>query len=98
MFAIIDAEDYEEINKYTWQARKSFCRYYAQRKVKTKTGEFWIKMHRQIMNTPSGYIVHHKNHRTMDNRKCNLANMTQKDHRHEHTSSFPGRCPVKKSG
>lgn len=91
---LVDPEDYKHLNQWKWYKRKSFNRYYAQRPIRTKTGTFWLKMHRQIMQTPPGYVVHHKNRRTMDNRKSNLENMTQKNHKLLHTTEFPGRCPI----
>jgi len=96
MFAIVDIEDYDELNKYSWQARKSYSRYYAQRKSVHYGHEVWIRMHRQIMNTPWGYIVHHKNRRTLDNRKVNLENMTLRNHKLLHQTTFPGRLRIKR--
>lgn len=87
--AIVDAEDYEELNKYFWHTKKSFSRWYAARKVVKDGKEYWIKMHRQIMNTPPGLIVHHVNKHTTDNRKKNLQNMTQKNHHWLHVSMWP---------
>lgn len=89
MTAIVDPDVYEQIKGYHWQARKSFCRFYAMRKVKHSNGEYWLRMHRQIMNTPHGLIVHHKNRRTLDNRKCNLENITQKIHQAIHVNKMP---------
>lgn len=87
--AIVDAELFDDLNKYHWQARKSFSRWYAMRKVVSNGREFWIRMHRQIMNTPRDQITHHKNRNTMDNRRANLVNMTQRDHRFLHQNTFP---------
>lgn len=96
LVAIVDIEDFEDLNKHTWQARKSFNRFYAQRKVVTNGREFWIKMHRQLLETPKDMITHHKNRCTMDNRKHNLENMYQKDHHNLHVTKFPGRLLVQK--
>lgn len=87
--AIVDAELFDDLNKYHWQARKSFCRWYAMRKVVSNGREFWIRMHRQIMNTPRDQIVHHKNRNTLDNRRAELENMTQKNHKFLHQNTFP---------
>jgi len=45
-------------------------------------------MHRQIMHTPKGFIVHHKNRRTLDNRKQNLINLTDEQHKEVHKYPF----------
>lgn len=89
MTAIIDPEDFEEINKYFWHAKKSFSRWYAMRKVVKNGKEYWVRMHRQIMNTPIGQVTHHKNRRTMDNRRSNLENMFQQHHRYLHQGILP---------
>ncbi len=93
MVAIVDLDDFERLKKYTWHARKSFSRFYAMRKVVHDGKEFWIRMHREVMHTPQGQITHHKNRRTMDNRKSNLENMIGKDHKFLHQTKFPGRVP-----
>ncbi len=87
--AIVSPEDYEELNKYSWQARKSYSRYYAMRKVVEDGHEYWIRMHRQVTNCPSGLIVHHQNRRTLDNRRCNLQVMSQKLHQAIHVNKMP---------
>jgi len=87
--AIVDAELYPSLSTYHWQARKSYCRWYAMRKVVRDGREFWVRMHRQIMNTPRDQITHHVNRNTMDNRRENLENMTQRDHHFLHQSTFP---------
>ncbi len=93
MVAIVDLDDFERLKKYTWHARKSFARWYAMRRVVSNGREHWIRMHREIMHTPHDQITHHKKHRTMDNRKSMLENMTQKDHKFLHETKFPGRVP-----
>ena len=92
----LDKDDYERLKKYHWVVRKSYSRWYAMRKVTKDGKEFWIRMHREIMNTPQGMVTHHKNPRTLDNRKSNLVNMYQKDHHALHVTTFPGRMKVEK--
>lgn len=77
---LVDAEDYEKLSKYKWLAFKWSYRYYAVRKVVHNGKAFWLPMHRQIMHCPQGYIVHHRNFNTMDNRKKNLEVMTKEQH------------------
>lgn len=89
MTAIVDPEDFEYLNQFAWQARKSYSRYYAMRKVVTNGHEHWIRMHREIWKTPNGQIGHHKNRQTLDNRKSNGENMTQKIHQQIHINKMP---------
>ena len=74
-FAIVDSEDFNELDKLKWFAHdvvgnKTF---YASSSMNCKG----IVMHRQIMNTPKGMSVDHINHNTLDNRKENLRNCTR---------------------
>jgi len=70
-FAIVDKADYERLCRY-----KCFVtdgrdgKFYAAR----KEGYRIIPMHREIMQPPSGMVVHHINHNGLDNRRCNLQN------------------------
>ncbi len=78
-YAIVDPDDYYELIKYKWCARKTkYGYYYASRGAR---GRGNIQMHRYIMelrlkakgNTLSAdLMVDHKNGNTLDNRKANL--------------------------
>lgn len=64
---IIDAADVPLIEGRNWYARESSCvpgTFYAH----SRAGQ----MHRIIMSAVPGQIVDHKNHDTLDNRRCNL--------------------------
>jgi hypothetical protein len=78
--AIIDSDDFDRIAKFKWYITKQHGLPYAARKVNSKNGSYWVRMHREIMHTPKKKIVHHKNRKTLDNRKCNLINLTQAEH------------------
>ena len=73
-FAIVDADDYDELKQYTWCAVKIPRTYYAARRSWRKN----IRMHRLIMNAPKGLFVDHINHDGLDNRKNNLRLCTQR--------------------
>lgn len=91
MTTIIDPDDFEELSRHKWKAvRSSFC-YYAVRDVIVDGKEFRIRMHREIVNCPDHQIVHHRNRRSLDNRKRNLQLMTQKDHQALHDFLGHGR-------
>jgi hypothetical protein len=66
--ALVDDEDFERINQYKWYAAWDDCTqgFYVVR----STGN--LKMARFIMNCPSGMLVDHKDHNTLNNQKANL--------------------------
>jgi hypothetical protein len=69
--ALIDDEDWELVSKYSWYAYKNKHgnTFYA---ATTNSKNFKIRMHRLIMNTPSGKQVDHINGNGLDNRRVNL--------------------------
>ena len=73
-FAIVDPEDFEELNAHKWYAAKNFNdNFYAVRKIGRRNGKIkHISMHRQIMQPPPGFVVDHKYGEGLDNRKENL--------------------------
>ena len=100
--AVVDSEDYEELNKYNWQAR-----------VQTYTGLFRAKrsenkkeidMAREIMNCPPGLEVDHINGDLLDNRRCNLRicthgeNMRNRRLQRNNTSGYRGVHYFKRDG
>ena len=83
-FAIIDSEDADRIQPYHWHTRKHGCHWYACRKKGSGKNSFLVFMHRQIMHCLKGFVVHHINRDTLDNRKENLLVMTESQHRELH--------------
>ncbi len=79
MYAIVDPEDYERLNKYKWYASEGGSTFYAARCLwdpvtkKKRT----IKMHREIIKPPHPLVVDHINHNGLDNRKANLRPATK---------------------
>jgi hypothetical protein len=67
-FAVVDADDYPRLSKYTWFAECSSTTCYAVRKENGKS----IKMHRQITNAPDDLVVDHVDHNGLNNRNTNL--------------------------
>jgi len=75
--ALVDDEDYEELNKYKWYSNGLG---YAARKTSMKLGKRkTIAMHRVVNKTPDGMLTDHINMNGFDNRKINLrtCNMSQ---------------------
>lgn len=73
--AIINDEDFDLIQNYSWIAQYVKHRnvYYAVTALPVVNGKQpAISMHRLIMGAPKGVLVDHKNRNTLDNRKENL--------------------------
>ena len=69
-YALVDEEDFDELNKYKWHAQKDCHTYYAKRRENgTK-----VYMHRQILGLKQGdgKITDHINSNGLDNRRENL--------------------------
>ena len=71
-YAIVDPEDYKELAKYKWYAKRCDRRFYAERWYKNRN----LKMHRVIMGAAEGKVIDHINHNGLDNRKANLRFVT----------------------
>ena len=75
-YAIVDAEEYENLWMYFWFAAIKEQGVYAARNGSRAEGLSGrtIYMHRQIMNTPPSEQCDHRFHNTLDNRKSQLRN------------------------
>ncbi len=71
-FAIVDPQDFEELNKFGWYAKKHRNTFYAVRSVRENGRHRTINMHRVILQAPDGAIVDHENRTGTDNRRTNL--------------------------
>jgi hypothetical protein len=77
-YAIVDAADFDWLNQYTWRLLGGEGGLgYAYRYEHGKK----VFMHREIMQTPPGKVVDHKNHNPIDNRRSNLRNCTRQQNR-----------------
>jgi len=82
MFAIVDDENFRELNKYKWCYRttsKDIKNGYAGRRLPKTINGGIILMHRQIMKPKKGFYVDHINRNRLDNRKCNLRICTNQE-------------------
>jgi len=74
-FAIVDAEDYEELSKYKWYVSKNETTEYAVRCSCRKQ----ILMHRVLLNAPAGLLVDHRDCNGLNNRMSNLRLCTHQE-------------------
>ena len=66
--ALIDDEDFEELNKHKWCAVKNGNTFYACPTENFST----VYMSHQIMGKVTGKVIDHINRNGLDNRRCNL--------------------------
>lgn len=79
MIAKVSDEWYEYLSQFKWYPLidDSTGNYYAARNTKRSDGKnTTIRMHREIMKTPTNLRCDHINHDTLDNRVENLRNVT----------------------
>ena len=94
-FAIVDAEDYEELSKYKWHVMKCRRTEYAAR---YSTSRKYILMHRVLLNAPPHRLVDHRDGNGLNNRKHNLRLCTHQENLYNQrprlgtTSRFRGVC------
>ncbi len=78
-YAIVDPEDFEELNQYKWHCNS---RGYAKRAIPNESGkgpkQVQVAMHNQICPVPEGMFADHINRDRLDNRKANLRPATLK--------------------
>lgn len=78
LFAIIDAEDAERIAGYRWRAERGKHTVYAVANVERGSRKT-VKLHRLILDAPSGVEVDHVNRQGLDCRRQNLRLATHQD-------------------
>jgi len=74
-FTIVDGKNCKWLNQYKWYAHWDGHNFYAIRNGVNKNGKrIPIRMHREILGLKRGdkRQVDHINHKTLDNRECNL--------------------------
>lgn len=64
-FAKVDDEDFERLSKFKWCSSKKNSGHYAVRHIV-------VYMHREVMGSPVGMVIDHKNHDSLDCQKENL--------------------------
>lgn len=86
-YCIVDIADYEQQKRYRWQlARSNHCQYVL-RRIRHNGHSTEIRLHRAIMHTPPDMDCHHKNRKTLDCRRSNLANLKTETHRLLHKTN-----------
>ena len=79
-YAIVDDEDYEELSKHKWCASRVGKTFYAVRGIKIGVNKrSTVKMHKQIMCTPTGMDTDHIDMNGLNNQKGNLRVCTRSE-------------------
>lgn len=81
MVTLVSPNWFEFLNQFHWYAKKSRGLYYACSKVTANGLVRFLRMHRIVAHTPEGYIPHHLNGNSLDNRRANLLNITEFEHK-----------------
>ena len=85
--ALVDDDDYKELNKCKWHAREDHNTFYALRVSSRRDGpRYMISMHRQILGLTKGdgKISDHINRNGLDNRRENLRIVNHAVNAHNH--------------
>jgi len=90
-FAIVDAEDYDWLNKYKWYASRAKRTYYARGTIKGKH----VRMHRLILDAPPHLFVDHINCNGLDNRRKKLRLCTHFQNQQNRRPSLNGKSKYK---
>lgn len=96
----VSPEDYEWLNQWKWYAHwdeRGKC-FYADRPIMIDGKRTLVSMHREILGLKKGdgYEGDHRNHDTLDNRRCNLRKASRTNNncnqrmRKDNTSGFKG--------
>ena len=79
---IVSPEDYIWLSSFAWFPLKSASSIYVCTRKIVKGRVYTIRMHRLVTQAPDFMKVHHINHNTFDNRRENLSDITEREHRH----------------
>lgn len=93
--ALVDDEDYERLNKYSWRVNRSYDTYYARCSVGSRVKNY---MQHKILLAPPGTEIDHIDRDGLNNQKANLRlcthsqNLMNQRHRIGCTSEYKGVC------
>ena len=88
--AIVDADVFEELNKYKWYADRDGNTFYARRAYTDENGNLHrIRMHREILNVLNNAAIKidHINGNGLDNRRSNLRYATDAENRYNRSGN-----------
>lgn len=93
-FTLVDIEDYEYLNKFSWRIQKNKKHVYARTSIWLGNGKSrCIYMHRLILSAVKNDIVDHKNGNSLDNRRRNLRICSS--YQNNYNALHPGKISYK---
>jgi hypothetical protein len=103
-FTIVDPKDFYWLNKFNWCLIDQGLQRYARRVFLDPIGGIkTVSMHREIMKSPSGLLIDHRNTDGLDNRRANLRPATRSQNcynrrktKSKTSSRFIGVCFLKR--
>ncbi len=84
-YAVVDSDWVDRLSQWKWHAKwcSRMKAYYAARNETTTKGkQRTIRMHRVIAQAPSGLVVDHRDHNTLNNTEANLRVATKLQNNH----------------
>jgi hypothetical protein len=72
MITRVSDDDFEQVNRFKWSARKNGNTWYVLRRDHSVSGDHRLGMHRQIMSAGTGQIVDHIDGDGLNNQRENL--------------------------
>jgi hypothetical protein len=81
-WTIVEPGDYYRLGHFRWHLSGNKNIFYAVRDVKRCARIRHISLHREIMESPAGLLVDHRNGDTLDNRRSNLRLATHAQNTH----------------
>ena len=91
---LVDDSDFDLLSNFKWYiVGRSYCdtHRYAITRIDGKT----VSMHRMIMMADKGEVIDHKNHNTLDNRRCNLRKCSSQQNMQNMTKRTNGSSKYK---
>ena len=79
VFTMVDDNDFELLNQWTWRFRDNGYTKYVFRTIKFKCNYIVIYMHRFLLHTPLHLQVDHIDGNGLNNQRCNIRNCTFKE-------------------
>ena len=95
-YALVDDEDFEELNQYRWSVAKRRAVFYAQRNLRLDNKRVTVFMHTQIIKAHQGLEIDHIDGNGLNNQRSNLRTCTSEENKMNrgkfvnNTSGFKG--------
>lgn len=93
--ALIDDCDYATIGRYNWTAMCVNGAWYAIRCVRKEGKRYSVLMHRQILGSPTGSMIDHRDRNGLNNRRQNLRYCSNSQNQYNSKPKRTNKCGFK---